>query len=573
MSNPRGNPTNQPSFDPFGSRSEISAASLLLLFLLGFAAIHWSSDAIVVAGLWEDIFVPWDAGARWSSGLWPSLDFPSALGPLYYALQGVAFEVADGAATAVTKSNVLAMAVTLPALLVVLFKRFPPVVAAAAALSFGLWMISPRQADFASKMFAHLASYNRQCLIWSTLVILVACLPRLHRPDETLASRHNMTDGSIAGFCLLACYWSKISFAVFAGVFFVVVVVFRCWRSPGALAELFGAALAVMLAGIGILELTAPGISLAYISDIQYAASIQSEGLIRRLVGNLGDAFTFYLLELLMAAVALIAIIGCLGLKAVLKPVGFGLASLAVLAVLMGQVHDIYAPAIAIGTLVVFGAATPALLRNSTKNEWRLLQAIVLPVVLVAASLEGTSILQHALYAKRVSSEPGNYLGFQDRKIFLSEGAAPLPAWNVERASSLSSLAAVRDGTVTASEWNATGRLKAMEFYEIWQDVTALLAESAGSEDRIFCLAFANGCPVLTGTRSPSGGMLWWHEGRSYALDRPPAHVLDTVTIVAVPKVDRFAYGRSIRDALLPQLNDQFVKSEESPFWTLYRRR
>ena len=110
--------------------------------------------------------------------------------------------------------------------------------------------------------------------------------------------------------------------------------------------------------------------------------------------------------------------------------------------------------------------------------------------------------------------------------------------------------------------------------FEIGPRPRALLARAQVSpESRLFCFGFANPCPALTHTPPPTNLLLWWHEGRSFSPDNPPPGALDDVTLVLVPKVDRFGFSEAIEEAYGAELARQFEPVAQSTFWRLWQRR
>lgn len=550
------------------------AAGVMTAVLLSLAAVLWTTDHVILSALYEDFFVPWGAGARWQAGMWPSLDFPSALGPAYYALHGASHGLSDGSAIAVLRANVIAMVLTLPVMAIVLFARLPPLVAGAALLSFGLWMMSPRQADFDTKTLTHLASYNRHGLIWTSLVLLIASVPWLDRTGRgTDRYWQGVIDGAIAGLALLACLLTKITFALPTGLFFGILVLVRYRRDWPRIAVHYGAAAAVILGGLVALEIAAPGITLAYIGDLAYAAGIQSGGFPGRLFSNLGDVIFFELAEILTAAVAVAGIAVVAGPRAVLRALPIAAGAFVVLLLIMGQVHDFYGPFVAVTALILFAIAFPALRNVATPRERSLVSLAILPCLLFSTALETAAIGQHTFQALRVQAAPERYVGFPDHGLILSQsGGGAIPASVLAQVPSPSSLAAVRRGDMTPEAWNRTGQYRAVEWYDLWHDAQGLVSAELASGTRVFCLSFADGCPLLTGTVPPAGLLPWWHGGRSFDVSNPPPGALDDVTALLIPKVDRHGYATSIAQAYADEIDRDFAQVAESVFWRLLRR-
>lgn len=553
---------------------DILAAVAMIGALLLIAAVLWSTQTVILSALFEDFFVPWGAGARWHAGMWPALDFPSALGPAYHALHGTSYGLSDGAATSVLRANVIAMAVTLPVMVVVLFSRLPPLVAGAALLSFGLWMMSPRQADFDTKTLTHLASYNRHGLVWASLVLLIAAVPWLDRTGRgTDRYWQGVIDGAIAGVALLACLLTKITFALPTGLFFAILVLVRYRKDWPRIAVHYGAAAIVILGGFVALEIAAPGITFAYIGDLAYAAGIQSGGFPGRLFSNLGDVIFFELAELLTAAVAVTAIAVVAGPGATLRALPIVAGAFVVLLLIMGQVHDFYGPFVAVTALILFAIAFPALRDVATPRERTLVSLAILPCLLFSTALETAAIGQHTLQALRVQGDPRQYVGFPDHGLILSQsGGGAIPASVLAQVPSPSSLAAVRQGDMTPEAWNRTGRYLAVEWYDLWRDAQGLVTSELAPGTRVFCLSFADGCPLLTGTVPSKGLLPWWHGGRSFDVSNPPPEALDDVTALLIPKVDRHGYATSIAQAYADTIAREFSPVAESDFWRLLRR-
>jgi hypothetical protein len=555
-------------------RLDTLAALALTSVLLAIAAVLWTTDHVILSALYEDFFVPWGAGARWQAGMWPSLDFPSALGPAYYALHGTSYGLSDGSAVAVLRANVIAMALTLPVMAIVLFSRLPPLVAGAALLSFGLWMMSPRQADFDTKTLTHLASYNRHGLIWSSLVLLIASVPWRDGSGRGAARYwQGGVDGAVAGLLLLTCLLTKITFALPTGLFFGVLVLVRHRGDWPRIAVHYGAAAVVILGGLGALEIAAPGITIAYVGDLAYAAGIQSGGFPGRLFSNLGDVIFFELVEIMAAAVAIAAIAVVAGPGVTVRALPVVAGAFAILLVVMGQVHDFYGPFLAITALILFAAVFPALRDAATPREQTLVSLAILPCILFSAALETAAIGQHTFLALRVQNAPDRYVGFPERGLILSQsGGGAIPVSVLEQDPSPSSLAAVRRGEISAETWNRTGQYRAVEWHDLWRDAQMLVTAELTTQARVFCLSFADGCPLVAGTVPPAGLLPWWHGGRSFDVSDPPPGALDDVTALLIPKVDRHGYATGIARAYAAEIDRDFSPVAESDFWRLLRR-
>jgi len=567
------------SFDPSGdhattnARLELGLAALAVLALGALALMLWLNDFLIVGALYDDIFVPWDAGARWYAGQMPSIDFPSSIGPFYYAFHGLAYAAAAGGATTIDKASVIALLVTAPLMATILFTRFPALLAAIALLCLGLWMIAPGQADYTPKVFSHLASYNRHGLVWTALVVILSAVSSRWTSETARGWWYGpVVDGVLAGFCLFLSLFTKITFALPAGLFFGLAMLARHRLQVRPVLATYGGALAVLVGGTAVLELAEPGFISAYVSDLAYAVSVQAEGAFA--ISNRGDAMTFYLVEALLSALAVFAIVGHIGLRLSLVPAVWAFAALLTLGLTMAQVHDTYAPILAVSTLVFYGVAQANIAMHASPRDRRLLRFSVMPCFILAISVSAISVMQHSLYSQRVAAQPGRYLAFADRGFAFSQGAAPIEAAQLDAARLNSSLTRVADGTVTPDEWNEAGSFQAIESYQYWRDARALLERSAiGQDAHIFCFAFANACPALTRTTPPEHLLLWWHLGRSYALASPPPGALEDTDIILVPKVDRFGYGQAIEEAYAGELARDFVQVRESDFWRLLRRR
>jgi len=555
------------------ARLELVLAALCVIALGALAFMLWLNDFLIVGSLYDDIFVPWDAGARWYAGQMPSLDFPSSIGPLYYAFHGLAYAAAEGGATTIDKASIIALMVTVPLMATILFTRFPALIAAVAFLSLGLWMIAPGQADYAPKVFSHLASYNRHGLVWTALVVILSAVPWRWNSEAAREWWHRpVADGLLAGFCLFLSLFTKITFALPAGLFFGLAILARHRLQWRPVLATYGGALLVLIGGTAMMEVAAPGFIAAYVADLAYAVSVQVESAFA--LSNRGDAMTFYLIEALLAALAVFAIVGHLGLRLSLVPALWAFAAFVTLGLTMLQVHDTYAPILAVSTLVFYGAAQSIMTAHASPRDRRLLRVAVMPCFILSISVATISVMQHSLYSQRVAAQPGRYVAFADRGMAFSEGAAPIEATQLRAARLNSSLSRVADGSVTADEWNEAGSFHAVESFQYWSDALALLERSGSGQDpRIFCFAFANACSVLTGTAPPKHLLLWWHLGRSYGLEAPPPGALDDANVILVPKVDRFGYGRAIEQAYAGEIARDFNEVGESAFWRLLRRR
>lgn len=552
----------------------IGIAAVLALGVL--AIVLWNNKVLVVAGLFDDMFMPWDAGTRWAHGQMSSRDFPSSLGPMYYLFQGLGNLAANGGANAVLKADVIALAVTMPVMICVLFTRLPALVAGATTLMLGTWMISPAQADFGSKWLTHLASYNRQGFVWAVLVAFLSAIgPKLvpgHSPRRRQLAI--AIEGALVGYLLVLMVLTKISFAVPIGLFFGLATLIRYKARVAPVGVAFGSALVVLVAGLGTAEFAAPGFTLAYLSDLLYAGSAQSAGLLRAKAGNRGDALTYIGTEGIASLVAVTAILGRLGVHRRLVVGAWAAGAMVLIGLSLVQIHDLYAPWFAFGAVFVFALARSTIEESLSAGEYAVLRLVVLPSLAMATSLSVMGVVEHTLYARRVARHPDQFLGFPDRRLAYSSGDLPLPAMSEPELVLNSSLGGVVKGTVPVAEWTASGTYGPLEAYLLWTDARKLGAQlGITPATRVLALGFANGAPAMLHATPPEKLLPWRDPGRSFAITRPPKGALDDVDLILVPRADRFGYAAAMRTAYAATIDTQFAPAGQSVLWTAWRRR
>lgn len=557
-------------------RLEWVVGMLAVGVLLLLAALLWNNHALILAGLVDDIFVPWDAGARWAAGQISSRDFPSSLGPLYYFFHGLGHVAAGGAATAILKADVIALIATAPILIYVLFTRLPSMLAGMASLMLGLWMIAPSQADYGAKWFTHLGSYNRHGFVWLVLIVFLSAIRSQPGkissglPDRRLA----IFEGALAGYLLILMLLTKVSFAVPGGLFFGAAILvrhnFRLMPSLGY----FIPALIVMMVGVGFVELTAPGFTKAYISDLLYAGSVQKAGLLRAKSGNRGDALTFICVEAISSAAAIAAILLSVSRRNALVAITWVAAAAVAIGLSMVQMHDLYAPLIASLAIFLFGVAQSHFGNREAPHRSVMLRLAIVPSMALAISVSGLAVVQHSLYARLVTAHPDQFLGFARERIFYSAGDVPIAAADPATLLMNSSLGGVIEGRVPMALWIESGNYAAREAYLQWADARALAVKLGVSPStRVLTLGFANAAPALLHTAPPAHLLPWWDPGRSFSPTRAPSGALDDVDLILEPKMDRFNYGRAMHTAYASVIAAKFVPSGESTLWKAWRRR
>lgn len=517
---------------------ETAAGSAVVAGMCVLATMVWSLDSIVIYHVPQDYYFAWMAGAVWTEGHVPSIDFPSAFGPLYYLNQGLGFWAADGRADTVPKATVIAFLLTLPMMLLVLVPRFSFLVTSLCLLFFGLCMMSPRPEDLGIPDTAFFANYNRYGFVWTSLAIIAAAVPWRKSGEWTVP-----LDGLAIGLLLFSAAYTKATFAVYAGFAVALLFVYRYRLDIKALAVQAAWTGLPVVAGAGLIEILIGGYHVAYISDLLYTASIQTTNLFihRMLIFDNYSAY-FYFADLYMYALFLFVVYRTYGQETFLKVLAFTLFVAAALFMAGSQVHADYSPILSVAGIVSIGLLMNAKGMQTARargiySSANAIRMGFVAVLMVTAIEAGAVMWTHKEAGRSAGAgdlyELGPSLGFYFPK----------------------------DRFWAKKVWNA------------YSDVDDLIDRAGASRDGVICLGFSNGCPLFIGGRPPKGPLPWWDPGRSFGIDNPPPaeRTFEDVNTILVSKIDRPFYSAVVFRTYADYIRENYTQAAESDYWVLWR--
>lgn len=207
----------------------------------------------------NDSFVFFDGIHRLAAGQVPHADFSTPAGALSYYLPYLGFRITGGYAGAVEAASLILALAVVPVSALILWGR------AGAALSVLLLgviacvIVVPIVPGWTVPDYSHAMHYNR----WSWGLLLALCSLALS-PDKARLPAGAV--GLLGALLLVALFFVKITYFVFAGLFLVALLVYPDARRRSATLAL--AAAAIM---IGLVWLAMPGLVAGYLEDILLA--------------------------------------------------------------------------------------------------------------------------------------------------------------------------------------------------------------------------------------------------------------------------------------------------------------
>lgn len=179
--------------------------SMALVMALLLSALALVRRDILLTQAPFDVFMPLDAGLRWLAGLRPSLDYPSPIGPLYAAVNGLAMRLGGVTAGAVMQGNVIVLMLCL-VLLAPVLRGMPAMVRWAVPVILAGMLLLPLDLDAVPPDYRYVTNYNNWA--WAFFAVLAAWTLR--------SGPGRRVDDLAAGLALLCLFYLKLSVFVFA---------------------------------------------------------------------------------------------------------------------------------------------------------------------------------------------------------------------------------------------------------------------------------------------------------------------------------------------------------------------
>ncbi len=208
----------------------------------------------------NDVFIFLDGAWRVAEGQSPSRDFHSALGPLNFALPGLALMLTGDFGLVMPGATAIMLAALLPAVVRILDSRLQPGIALPFAAFLILITAMPANLGESVGSLGFAMFYNRWGWVFLSLLLVLHLPPK---PGRAAPAQ----DAAAAAGLILAAVYTKATFGV-ASLAFLLLSVFdrqgRHWARP---------ACAIVAASALVIELVWGG-SLAHIRDLQETARV-----------------------------------------------------------------------------------------------------------------------------------------------------------------------------------------------------------------------------------------------------------------------------------------------------------
>lgn len=499
----------------------------------------------------DDVIMFMDAAARTAAGLVPSVDYPSPIGPLYFAIIDQALALAPFSLRTLVLSNTLVAAGALGLTLVLLAGRVSLLTLSAMALLVVATALSMREITYAFALSATsaISPYNRWGWALFAPVALRFFIPPPARPGW-------LTDltAALAGAVIVVLFFIKASYGA---VGLALVIGSAIVRPKGGRDALW--ALAGLAAATAVCLATVDGIG-AHLGDLAAAASV-STGLSRfyKTMRILGEAGAYLTLALVLLAL----------LQPPRQDETYGAWAL-----------RLWRPSLLIAGMVFGGIL--ALFQNHYASE-ALSYVIALMVAWEwARHLSGASVGTATATAFGLRPHTSNILQIM---VF-----AVMTHWAVIDAGSVAGQFAATKA-LTPVPWLQDTRMARLFLYpkrqaapgepcpdQLCQETRkvseglAALEGRAGPDDTVLGLRFSNPFSALIGT-PPRGAPIWFHEGRSFSrtLFPDPDRVFAGVDWVMIDKAEANVPGLlAVYGELLER---DFVDVAETPTWRILSRR
>jgi hypothetical protein len=527
------------------SGSLLLAAGILVLLLVApgktYEALHN-----------QDLMIFFDAAHRLLEGQVPNRDFHTPLGPLAYVLLAGGYWITGslgGTMPMVTGLFVLLLA---PPLIYACVSRLPLPVAFIFGVHILLLAVAPVFTGRIDLRPTFAMFYNRFGWVLLSILFLFA-IPR----KRLLGSSGDVADAIVMSAMLLGLLYLKVSYAVVATVFLLILLVLRQARKAALGAGLLSLALILVIELFWLATQT-------YFQDI-VAAGAARGALQGGVAGLINTALTNIMGLYLFAAVAVIGLFRSIQFKywvAILFMAGSGL-------LIANQNYQ--GP----GILTLVPAGLLALLAPAPAEDGKefnltiLAGFLLLGGLIVPPAVSGFAVLaQHFAVAKRVpddrflSAELNGLMAIDDN---LPKGILP-PGYPCGKV----------DPTLLNLDRRGREPGDQAAYLMTLRDGAVLLRNRPDLAGTALIFDFANPFNLLVNRKPPAGGNQWYHLGTNFSQDlHPPAReVFATVEVVMIPKfVTDYPTFDGLRQIYGPYLHSHYQLTARSKCWDAYRRK
>lgn len=489
-----------------------------LFFALGLSGLALSAQTILITERPYDIFVPLDAGIRFLSGIYPNLDYPSPIGPIFAAVNGITMLIGGIDVRAILWANLLSLVVCF-ALLAIVLRGTPGIVKLLALVSVISIFFILVDVDSIPPAYSYVANYNNWG--WGFFAVIVVWTLRL--------GESRLIDNIAAGIALSCLFYLKLSIFVGAAALMPLgLCLDRRFKDYAAVTAVLAAAWTVGL-GLGFFH--------PYILDNLAAA---------RATGSMR------LFKVEWQVLAFVNIPATIVMAIICYRLGVRNKAVAVICVAWIILH-----------------------LTGLQNNYKLVPLIGLPMILVSPRLPtayrgllaAPAILQTVVLA--VAATAAYPLqGWIEQEV----GAQPIgPAGTIGERMMLSTNRGMGDWSPNSpgdSLPNTDGIVHLQLFSA--QD---LLGNRSG---RVMTLDFANTILASWPHFQPAiGAPLWydWQRSFSASVYPSPDHVFKHISFVLVPRRFREDQTRHLVDIYRPWIEKCSMLINENTLWALYEPR
>ena len=502
-----------------------AVAAFMVVILM--AVLLAAPGHTVSAKYLNDLMVFLDGGHRVVSGQVPHRDFHAPLGPLVSLLPAAGMVLTGSLGAAMPAGVALLMLLLAPVIAHVLSSRLRPVLALPMAVYLSLILAAPANLGEDPQVLSFAMFYNRIC--WVTLsLLLIMCLPPIRGSSP-------IRDGCSAALLALVTLYTKASFGLVALVVLMLMLSVREQRQWAAIALATTAALTL---GLEIVW----GLPSAYTRDLLQAA--YASGAVQGGSAKLLESFADNLFD--YAAFALAAALATFVLRDWRMAVFLGFCASAGL-LIQNQNFQVSG----IVTLAAGAAVAAEALGRQAQREHRGVPpaaraaAFVLLAVLLVPTAAGRAVAL-GTHLWLASTKPAHRFALPrlDRVILAETGTAYDTEYSAKYAATL-------------------------------EDGARALALTT-SRGPVVVLDFVNAFSVGLGYLPAQGDYLVSMFGRTFDMDHflPAEIVLKDARVVMEPK---WSLDPPATDAFLKlyaaYLEKNFVETESSLYWRIYRRR
>lgn len=480
-----------------------------------------------------DLFVILDGAYRVTSGLVPSHDFHTPLGPLVYYLPAAGYLLSGSLGSAMpTAMALVTLALSLP-MIHVLGSRLHPLIAILFGAFLVLVLAVPINLGESITALTFAKFYNR--IGWAALGILLVMYVRPVQPS----TRQEALDALCSAALTLVMLYTKLTYGIVAMTFLVFMLTDRTQRRWAF------ASLAFVIVTCSAIEAVWQS-SFLYLRDIHMALDVGGRlrgtwgQIAEHISGNLAD----YVLLLLLSAFAL------------------------------RRSHSFRD-----GLFYLFCAVTGFLIINQNFQAWGIL------TIHAASAVAVETILRQERAAAADAGGMQGSISAGAKLLFL---ALVLPTIvHCTAALGLHTISAsIRagedinlshlDNVRLANLWSWSDFDTANLYITSIRDGAEVLSETGQQNGGIFALDLANPYPMILGAAPPKGDMPWlqWDRTLNASFFIPAASLLEHVNVVMEPKpADSSSLPAGLKILYGPYIESHFELLRETDHWKVYRRR